>query len=89
MKSTKLVLIAVLLFGILPACKRPEPAAPAVEPGPAATEPAATPAPDPTDTQSPGDQAPDAETDEDLPHSGGDKVGTRPAQASETPPPEN
>ena len=37
----------------------------------------------------PGDQAPDAEPDEDLPHSGGDKVGTRPAQASETPPPEN
>ncbi|MGH8061210.1 MAG: hypothetical protein ACREO7_04250 [Pseudoxanthomonas sp.] len=91
MKSTKLALAAILLFGTLSACK-PEPAAPAAEAAPPAAEPAAvTPAPEPVVaepatttapmTEAPADatDAPAAtEEDDDTPHSGGDKVGTKP-----------
>ena len=85
MKSTKLALVALLLFGTLSACRQepsPEPtaeaAAPVVEPAqapdpivpdPVVPEPAATPAPD---TETPADAT---EEDDDTPHSGGDKVG--------------
>lgn len=82
MKSTKLALAAVLLFGTLSACK-PEPAAPAAEPAavapapePVVAEPVTTPAPA---TVAPADatDAPAATGEEDdTPHSGGDKVGT-------------
>jgi hypothetical protein len=85
MKSTKLALATVLLFGTLSACNKPEPAAPA-EAEPAAAEPSATPAPAPavpeaTDTTTPAPTEPppaDGEETDDTPHSGGDKVGTRP-----------
>ena len=86
MKSTKLALAAVLLFGTLSACK-PEPAA---EAAPAAAEPAAvTPAPEPVvaepaTTTAPTTEAPTDATgeDDDTPHSGGDKVGTTPQQGT-------
>ncbi len=84
MKSTKLALAAVLLFGTLSACK-PEPAAPAAEAAPPVAEPAAVaPAPEPVvaepaTTTAPATEAPaDATEDDDTPHSGGDKVGTKP-----------
>lgn len=88
MKSTKLALAIVLLFGTLSACDKSEPAEPAAEAAPAATEPAATPPPPvvpeatspetttPAPTEPPKDEG--EETD-DTPHSGGDKVGTAPA----------
>jgi hypothetical protein len=86
MKSTKLALATVLLFGTLSACEKPEPAEPAAEAEPPAAEPAATPPPPPVvpeatspeattpaSTEPPKDEG--EETD-DTPHSGGDKVGT-------------
>lgn len=85
MKSTKLALVTVLLFGTLSACNKPEPAEPAAEAGPAAADPAPTPPPPvvpeatspeattPASTEPPKDEG--EETD-DTPHSGGDKVGT-------------
>jgi hypothetical protein len=86
MKSTKLALVTVLLFGTLSACNKSEPATPAAEAEPAAAEPAATPAPppvvpevtspettEPASTELPKD---DGEETDDTPHSGGDKVGT-------------
>ena len=88
MKHTKLALFTVLLFASLSACTRdqdapvaeasaPEPAAvPEAGPvaaAPAITDPAATPAPA-VDEAAAGN-----EDDEDLPHSGGDKVGKPPS----------
>ena len=90
MKSIKFALVAVLLSCTLPACKPSEPAAPAADTAPAATEPAAAPA-----TMAPAAAAPatmpapasaatpvsmeEEDNSEDMPQSGGDKVGTAPA----------
>ena len=70
MKSFQLALFAILLSGLVSACNRPEPASPEAAVAPPAAEPAVTPEPDTP-----------AATDgtDDLPHSGGDKVGTAPA----------
>ena len=85
MKSTKLALVTVLLFGTLSACNKSEPATPAVEAEPAAAEHEVMPAPPvvpeatspettaPASTEPPKD---DGEETDDTPHSGGDKVGT-------------
>jgi hypothetical protein len=88
MKSTKLALATVLLFGTLSACNKPEPAEPAAEAEPAAAEPAATPPPPVVpeatspETTTPASTEPpknEGEETDDTPHSGGDKVGTAPA----------
>ena len=85
MKSTKLALATVLLFGALSSCDKPEPAEPAAEAVPATAEPPAMPPPPvvpeatspetttPASTEPPKD---DGEETDDTPHSGGDKVGT-------------
>lgn len=81
MKITKLALAVIVLCGALSACK-PEAAAPVAEaPAPVAADPAHAPevAPEPVPPTGVAPAATDAaavEEDEDLPHSGGDKVGT-------------
>ncbi len=96
MKSIQLALFAVLLSGLVSAYNRPEPAAPEAAVEPPAAEPAVAPTPDPPaaampapETTTPADPATDDEdvdmpTSGDAPHSGGDKVGTKPSPASES-----
>lgn len=89
MKSIKLALAAVVSLGLLSACDRREPEAPAVEPAAAVEQPAASaPIPEPAMpaasdpvSPTPTDAAPADSTDEndDQPQSGGDKVGTKPS----------
>ncbi len=79
MKSTKLALVIVLSCGILFACKQePAPAVDAMPP-PAMDAPAVTPEPMVPDMTMPAPIDPaaaDSMEDEDMPHSGGDRVGT-------------
>lgn len=93
MKSIKWALAAIVLSGVLSACNKPEPAAPAAaEPMPAPAEPAPAAEPTPVDPAAaepapsmpanPPPADPAVESSEDLPHSGGDKVGTAPAPAA-------
>jgi hypothetical protein len=92
MKSIELALAAVMSLGLLSACNRPQPEAPAAQAAPAAEQPAASaPVPEPvaptaTDPVSPPatDMAPADSEDEndDQPQSGGDKVGTKPSPAT-------
>lgn len=92
MKSIKLALAAVVSFGLLSACDRPEPEAPAVEPAAAVEQAAASaPIPEPampaaSDPVSPAptDSAPadDMDENDDQPQSGGDKVGPKPSPAT-------
>ena len=79
MKRIQFVLVAAMLCASVSACKRDEPPAPAVEAAPVdqAAMPAAV---EPAPVESVAAPMP-AATD-DVPATGGDKVGTRPAPAA-------
>lgn len=79
MKRIQFALVAAMLCASVSACKRDEPPAPAVEAAPVdqAAMPAAV---EPAPVESVAAPMP-AATD-DVPQSGGDKVGTKPAPAA-------